>query len=139
MGFDFSTQGSASTAAQPYPARSRVTGLILSWFVLLLWLIAGLGEEARAAGAAPRADDWITINKDYSSQRFVDLDQITPQNAGKLKEVCEIQLNENSLFSTGLLKVRRTFMLPSPALLTPSTRRHAICGGSIRSPTKRRR
>jgi len=51
------------------------------------------------------------INKDYSSQRFVDLDQITPQNAGKLKEVCEIQLNENSLFSTGLLKVGRTLYL----------------------------
>jgi alcohol dehydrogenase (cytochrome c) len=108
MGFDFSTQRSASTAAQPRRVRSRVTGLILSWFVLLLWLIVGLGEEARADGVAPRADDWITINKDYSSQRFVDLDQITPQNAGKLKEVCEIQLNENSLFSTGLLKVGRT-------------------------------
>src|SRR5215472_8856685 len=112
MGFDLSTQGSASTAARPRGARSRVTGLVLVWFaLLLLWLIPAFGEEAGADGVAPRADDWIMINKDYSSQRFVDLDQITPQNAGKLKEVCEIQLNENSLFSTGLLKVGRTLYL----------------------------
>ena len=109
MGFDFGTQGSASTAARPCPARSRVTGLALVWFaLLLLWLIPAFGEKARADGVAPRADDWTTINKDYSSQRYVDLDQITPQNVGKLKEVCEIRLNENSLFSTGLLKVGRT-------------------------------
>jgi len=74
----------------------------------LIWLIAGLGEETRADGAAPQPDDWITINKDYSSQRYVDLDQITPQNVGKLKEVCEIQLNEPNLFSSGLLKVGGT-------------------------------
>src|SRR5215472_17383049 len=116
MGFDFSTQDLASTARRRR-GRSRLTRLILGWFVLLLWLIAGLGEEARAAGAAPRADDSITINKDYSSQRFVDLDQITPQNAGKLKEVCEIQLNENSLFSTGLLKVGRTLYVTLPPYL----------------------
>jgi glucose dehydrogenase len=36
------------------------------------------------------ADDWFTINKDYSSQRYVDLDQITPANVGELKEICEI-------------------------------------------------
>ena len=45
------------------------------------------------------------MNKDYSSQRYVDLDQITPANVGELKEVCEIQLNEPVVFSSGLLKV----------------------------------
>lgn len=53
-------------------------------------------------------DQWFTMNKDYSSQRYVDLDQITPQNVGQLKEVCEIQLNEPVMFSSGLLKVGRT-------------------------------
>src|SRR5215469_4833002 len=67
-----------------------------------------LGRASRADGGAPRADDWITINKNYFGQRYVDLDQIMPRNVGRLKEVCEIQLNENSLFSTGLLKVGRT-------------------------------
>ncbi|HEY7306350.1 MAG TPA: PQQ-binding-like beta-propeller repeat protein [Bryobacteraceae bacterium] len=53
-------------------------------------------------------DRWFTMNKDYSSQRYVDLDQITPRNVGRLKEVCEIRLNEPVMFSSGLLKVGRT-------------------------------
>jgi alcohol dehydrogenase (cytochrome c) len=53
-------------------------------------------------------DQWFTMNKDYSSQRYVDLDQTTPRNVGQLKEVCEIQLNEPVMFSSGLLKVGRT-------------------------------
>jgi len=53
-------------------------------------------------------DDWIIINKDYSSQRYVDLDQITPANVSGLNEVCEIQLNEPIWFSSGILKVGRT-------------------------------
>src|SRR5215471_4943857 len=82
----------------------RLCRLIPIWVAIFVLLhpIYGWGEDARADGAAPRADDWITINKDYSSQRFVDLDQITPQNVCKLKEVCEIQLNEPNLFSSGI-------------------------------------
>ena len=60
-------------------------------------------------GTAATAQEWTTINKDYSSQRYVDLDQITPQNVGGLKESCEFQLNEASWFSSGLLMVDRTF------------------------------
>jgi hypothetical protein len=37
-------------------------------------------------------DQWLTVNKDYSSQRYVDLDQINPENVKQLKEVCEAQL-----------------------------------------------
>jgi len=58
--------------------------------------------------AAQETQDWITINKDYSSQRYVNLDQITPANVSTLKEVCETQLNEPSWFSSGLLMVGRT-------------------------------
>jgi alcohol dehydrogenase (cytochrome c) len=77
------------------------------WIALGALLAIGAGILAGAARAAT-ADDWITINKNYSSQRYVDLDQINPANIGKLHEVCEIQLNEPILFSTGLLKVGRT-------------------------------
>ena len=63
---------------------------------------------SRAFAAVDQVEDWITVNKDYSSQRYVDLDQITPANVGELKEVCEIQLNEPVWFSSGLLKVGRT-------------------------------
>ena len=62
------------------------------------------------------SDDWITIDKDYSSQRYVDLDQITPANVGKLKEVCEIRLNEPTPFSTGILKVGRTLYVNTARL-----------------------
>jgi alcohol dehydrogenase (cytochrome c) len=58
--------------------------------------------------AAQAADEWITINKDYSSQRYVDLDQINPSNVRALKEVCEAQLNEPSWYNSGLLMVGRT-------------------------------
>ena len=58
--------------------------------------------------AAQETQDWITINKDYSSQRYVNLDQITPANVNTLKEFCETQLNEPSWFSSGLLMVGRT-------------------------------
>jgi hypothetical protein len=37
------------------------------------------GESRQATEPGPRHDDWITINKDYSSQRYVALDEITPQ------------------------------------------------------------
>jgi len=77
---------------------------ILSWLLLLSTL--SLSAEIFAANAAP--DDSVTINKDYSSQRYVDLDEITSENVGQLKEICEVRLNEPTMFSSGLLKVGRT-------------------------------
>ena len=62
-------------------------------------------------GTPVAAQEWTTINKDYSSQRYVDLDQITPKNVGGLKESCEFQLNEASWFSSGLLIVDRTLFV----------------------------
>lgn len=71
--------------------------------ILLFSLNASVvAQEAQHAG------DWITVNKDYSSQRYVNLDQITPENVGTLREVCETQLNEPRWFSSGLLMVGRT-------------------------------
>ena len=52
--------------------------------------------------------EWITVNKDYSSQRYVDLDQINRENVNQLKQVCEAQLNEPGWFSSGMLMVQRT-------------------------------
>jgi alcohol dehydrogenase (cytochrome c) len=76
------------------------------WSVLAVLLAVA---AVLAPGAfAQTSDDWTTINKDYSSERYVDLDQINTANVGSLKEVCEIRLNEPSFFSSGLLKVGRT-------------------------------
>ncbi len=84
------------------------TAAICFGLSLALFAVGGWEEDAREDGVTPQADDWITINKDYSSQRYVDLDQITPRNVDKLKEVCEIQLNEPVYFNSGILKVGRT-------------------------------
>src|SRR5262245_59609503 len=53
-------------------------------------------------------EESTTINKGYSCQRYVDLDQITPSNVQGLKPVCEIRFNEPGFFSSGLLMVDRT-------------------------------
>lgn len=83
--------------------------MIRRWSVLVALLTFA---AVLAPGAfAQTSDDWITIDKDYSSQRYVDLDQITPANVGNLKEVCEIQLNEPIPFSTGILKVGSTLFV----------------------------
>ncbi len=81
-----------------------------SFLVALLAFTAVLapGAFAQTSHDWTPSDDWITIDKDYSSRRYVDLDQINPANVGKLKEVCEIRLNELTPFSTGILKVGRT-------------------------------
>jgi alcohol dehydrogenase (cytochrome c) len=83
------------------------TPVLLS--VLLAFTTATLTPGSSAK--AQRSDDWITINKDYSGQRYVDLDQITPANVGELKQLCEIRLNEPVYFNSGLLKVGRTLYL----------------------------
>jgi hypothetical protein len=90
--------------------RLSIVRLVSICIAVLLPLcpIGGSGEGARADGVGSQTDDWFTINKDYSSQRYVDLDQITAKNVGNLKEICELQLNQPTFYATGLLKVGRT-------------------------------
>jgi hypothetical protein len=68
--------------------------------LLAIPLLTGIGGIAHGA---PAADDWFTMNKDYSAQRYVDLDQITPENVGGLREVCEVELNQPVFFTSGLV------------------------------------
>ncbi len=92
---------------------SRLRILALSAAALTIVLFAGSspvsshgqGTEQRRA---EEPDRWTTINKDYNSQRYVDLDQINASNVRDLKETCEVQLNEPVYFTSGLLKVGRT-------------------------------
>jgi alcohol dehydrogenase (cytochrome c) len=81
----------------------KICALLAGLLLLSSWAVSA---DITAGVADP--DDWVTINKDYSSQRYVDLDQINPTNIGHLKEICEIRLNEPIMFSSGLLKVGRT-------------------------------
>ncbi|HEY6301884.1 MAG TPA: PQQ-binding-like beta-propeller repeat protein [Terriglobales bacterium] len=71
-------------------------------------LIAAIFLASPFGARAQSSNDWITVNKDYSSQRYVDLDQINTSNVSELKPVCEARLNEPSWFSSGVLMVGRT-------------------------------
>jgi hypothetical protein len=55
------------------------------------FLVWSFGAPAAAQDSATQAaNEWITVNKDYSSQRYVDLDQINPSNVRALKEVWKL-------------------------------------------------
>ena len=75
--------------------------------LLAIPLLVGVGLRAHGARAA---DDWFTMNKDYSAPRYVDLDEINKDNVGNLKEVCEVGLNQPVLFSSDLLMAEGTPM-----------------------------
>jgi alcohol dehydrogenase (cytochrome c) len=94
-----------SQRAVPFRPVVRTVVVRFAANLLAAALLACAGSSAHAA---PAADDWITINKDYSSQRYVDLDQITPTNVGGLKEVCETNLNVPTGFNSGMLFVGHT-------------------------------
>ncbi|MFN0088530.1 MAG: PQQ-binding-like beta-propeller repeat protein [Blastocatellia bacterium] len=53
-------------------------------------------EELNAAGS--NTTDWLMSNHDYAGQRYVDLKQITPQNAGNLRPVCMYQAGDTKTF-----------------------------------------
>lgn len=76
--------------------------------VVLPVLLVGAAAAPPANPPDPSPGDWFTVNKDYSSQRYVDLDQITPANVGELEKICELQLNVATWFNSGLLMVGRT-------------------------------
>jgi alcohol dehydrogenase (cytochrome c) len=83
---------------------SRVSRVFSVWFIAAAAAVCPIGAHAQEPG------DWFTMNKDYSSQRYVALDQITPANVGSLKEICEVRLDEpaTAVFTSGLLMVGRT-------------------------------
>ena len=81
--------------------------------LLAIPLLVGVGLLAHGARAA---DDWFTMNKDYSAPRYVDLDEINKDNVGNLKEVCEVGLNQPVLFSSDLLMAEGTLYVATNRL-----------------------
>ncbi len=53
--------------------------------------------------AAQDNKNWLYASKDYAGQRFVDLRQITPQNAGRLRAACIYRSNNASATQTNPL------------------------------------
>jgi alcohol dehydrogenase (cytochrome c) len=95
---------------------SRVSRRTWVGFATILVAIFLVTRPAGAAESGPAAGDWFTMNKDYTAQRYVDLDQITPENVAGLREVCEVGLNQPVLFSSGLLMAEGTLYVATNRL-----------------------
>ena len=61
--------------------------------------------SGRAAGPRDPATAWPTVNLNYASDRYVDLDQINSRNAAGLGEVCRVRVDSGGAFQSGLLLV----------------------------------
>jgi len=70
----------------------------------LLGLVAAHAEEG-APSVAPADTEWLSYNQNVNGQRFVELNQITPANAGQLGEVCRLKVDETGAFHTGILEI----------------------------------
>src|SRR5271163_3827285 len=64
---------------------------------------ADSGPTQAELSAAGQTTEWLLPNRDYAGQRFVDLKQITHQNATELRPVCMYQAGDVSLFQTNPL------------------------------------
>lgn len=58
-----------------------------------------------SAGLAAEATPWPTGNLNYASDRYSPLQQITPQNAALLGEVCRVRVDTGGSFQSGLVLV----------------------------------
>ncbi|WP_181391927.1 PQQ-binding-like beta-propeller repeat protein [Deinococcus irradiatisoli] len=57
---------------------------------------------------AASSSDWLMYNKDFQGQRFSGLKQITADNAGDLKKVCEYDTGEQGPFQPGMVQYKST-------------------------------
>ena len=72
----------------------------------LLALAGGLALNALAADIdAPQDTNWTSYNHNVNGQRYVDLKQITPDNAASLGEVCRLKVDETGAFHTSILEI----------------------------------
>ncbi len=77
------TLGQASAAAAAPPAAAQAAGTPSTQGP----------TQAELLHAAQDQTSWLYASKDYTGQRFVDLRQITPKNAGQLRAACIYRSN----------------------------------------------
>jgi alcohol dehydrogenase (cytochrome c) len=82
--------------------------VIFTLFCGLPLSVGALQQPAPPTPAPGQGPEWFTVNQDYSSQRYVDLDNINTHNVGQLTKICDIDLNSPTWFSSGLLMVGGT-------------------------------
>src|SRR3984957_9160742 len=93
-----------STPHKRKPAQpARRTGMTRRLFAAI-GMFCGVWWAPNGAVAA-EATPWPTGNLNYAGDRFAPLDQITPQNAALLGEVCRVRVDTGGSFQSGLVLV----------------------------------
>ena len=103
---------------------------------------ADSGPSQAELNAAGQSTEWLLPNHDYAGQRFVDLKQITRQNAADLRPVCIYQAGDVTPFQTNPLVYQGvmyvTSQFPGPPLRSMPL--PVRCGGvTIGRPRQRMR
>jgi alcohol dehydrogenase (cytochrome c) len=70
-----------------------------------------LGPTQDELNLAASSTDWLYATHDYSGQRYVALDQITPKNAARIRPVCAYQASELGSFQANPLVHRGVMYL----------------------------
>ena len=66
--------------------------------ILPFLLLCSAAVNAQNPGA-----EWLHYNNDLMGQRFSNLEQITPENASQLGQVCRVQVDGPTSFHSGLI------------------------------------
>ena len=88
---------------------ARLTLLTVAFLIGFVILPADAQQgptQAELNAAASNAVDWLLTNHDYGGQRFVDVTQITRDNAASLRTVCVHQAEDMRPFHTNPLVYR---------------------------------
>ena len=76
--------------------------------LLVLGLIALSFSLAAEDTILPANTNWLSYNHNINGQRFVPIDQINPENAGELGEVCRLKVQDIGAFHTSILHIEGT-------------------------------
>lgn len=78
---------------------------MLRRLILAAGLLCGAWSATPGRALAAEATSWPTVNLNYPGDRFAASDQITPQNAALLGEVCRVRVDTGGSFQSGLVLV----------------------------------
>ena len=73
------------------------------------------GPTQAELNAAGESTEWLLPNHDYAGQRFVDLKQITRQNAAELQPVCIYEAGDMRPFQTNPLVYKGVMYVNTPS------------------------
>jgi alcohol dehydrogenase (cytochrome c) len=83
--------------------------------LVVIGMLCGAWWAVPSGGLAAEVAPWPTVNLNYAGDRFAPFDQITPQNAALLGEVCRVRVDTGGSFQSGLVLVEGLLYLTTRA------------------------